>query len=54
MHCIYPLLEECRPYVLVSNVMAYIIKEAIGFGKSARLKKGGGEKVAKAFLAMPV
>ena len=27
IHCIYSLFEECRPYVLISDVMASIRKE---------------------------
>ena len=29
IHCIYSLFEECRPYVLISDVMASIRKEKI-------------------------
>ena len=48
IHCIYSLFEECRPYVLISDVMASIRKEKIESEKVC----GGGE--SKAILAMPI
>ena len=49
--CIYRLPEECRPCVLVSNVMASIREERIGSKKSAsgclfdKGGEGGGQKL---------
>ena len=45
IHCIYSLFEECRPYVLISDVMASIRKEKIESEKvpqRTHLTEGGG------------
>ena len=39
---IHSLLEECRPYVLVSNVMVSIVKEKIGSHVACLIEGGGG------------
>ena len=56
IHCIYSLFEECRPYVLISNVVASIRKEKIESEKVPQCThltegEGGG---SKAILAMPI
>ena len=56
IHCIYSLFEECRPYVLISDVMASIRKEKIESEKVPQRthlteREGGG---SKAILAMPI
>ena len=45
--CIYSLLEECRPYVQVSNAMAYMRKEEIGIKKRWTFERWGrgGQKL---------
>ena len=39
---LHSLLEECRPYVLVSNFMVSIIKEKIGSHVACLIEGGGG------------
>ena len=54
IHCIYSLFEKCRPYVLISDVMASIRKEKIESEKvpqRTHLTEGGGGG-AKVILAM--
>ena len=50
IHCIYSLFEECRPYVLISDVMASIRKEKIEYEmvpQRTHLTEGGGGVVPK-------
>ena len=49
---LFPVLEEYRLNVLVSNIMASIREEKIGSKKSARFTKGRG--VAKFIWSMPL
>ena len=52
IHCIYSLFEECRPYVLISDVMASIRKEKIESEKvpqRTHLTEGGGGGVKSYF-----
>ena len=41
MHLLIALLEKCRPYVQVSNVMVYIRKEKIGSKKRCPFDRRG-------------